>query len=183
MTRRAGITVVATAIIAASAAIHEETAHAFATILKAPASLCQNINGVAYTPANPQIQSTESDVGRFYYSGGSLKVYCPIIDMPTVLDMTDVNVADRVSILYWKNNGNMPATAQLCSEDNLGWSIGGSCDNAVTSQVGEGVSTIELTMTTGTNWQVNSWSLHYIYVYIPGFGDIEEFSGYTIWHS
>jgi|SRR5215471_3438871 len=192
MTRRAGIIVLAASVTVVSAATHEGTVHAFATIIKAPASFCHPINGGAWTPQNPQIMTTEAYVGRLAGIGKSLKVYCPVADLPTVLDLTDLQVADRVSILYYKSNSTVIATAQLCSEDNLGWSIGGSCDNAAASQVGSGTSTVELSMTAGTNWQVNAWSLHYIYVYVPGFAggdwqtislDVALFSGYTIWHS
>jgi hypothetical protein len=192
MTRTAGIVIMAASIAAASTATQEGVAQAFFTVVRAPATLCQTINGSATTPGNAQIQTTEANVGRFVLTGGSLKMYCPTIDLPTVLDLTSTDVADRVSILYSKTNNSVVATAQLCSEDNLPWSIGGSCDNAATSQVSAGISTIELTMSAQTNWQVNPSSLHYIYVYIPGFKgafgsgmvwDQEFFSGYTIWHS
>jgi hypothetical protein len=159
--------------------------------LRAAASMCQELpqsNGVAAAvPVAGNAIGTDQFVGRFQSAQNfRMQLYCPLIDLPTAVDLTNVSIADRVSVILSTQSSTTAAAAQLCSDDNSGFSIGGSCDAAVLAPIGTGVHAIDITMSSTTNWQINGNALHYIYVFVPagpaGFGN-ELFSGYTIWHT
>lgn len=177
---------------------------AVSTVARAAASTC-HFGGVVFvdtesTPSSdgtPNITSGDATAGAGRFRSASpnggidLGVWgvCPVVDMPGVADITNTSVADRVSVLISQPasaTGGNEGRAQLCSEDNSGSTMGGSCGPFQSAASGSGVRAIDIVMGASTNWQLNASSLHYIYVWVPGGtsgSNHSWFSGYTIWHS
>jgi hypothetical protein len=197
MTRNRAVTFVAGALLTAVVAAPRDAA-AFWTVMRAAGSTCEAESGkpvdgwasltdfnISTTQAGRLQSLSNTDINQ------SLYVYCPVVDIPVVLDITDLSKADRVTVLI--NQGANAAVAgregraQLCSEDNSGSTMGGSCDGPQLAASGAGVRAVNIVMSSGTNWQLHADSLHYIAVFVPP-GTVSSpgyayFSGYTIWHS
>jgi hypothetical protein len=164
------------------------------TQIKAPASACLTMpNGSVnpFVPASSSITGAEasSGAGRFRLGGGAgaggqnIKVYCPVTELPGLVDITNTDNSNRVSIQYNTLNGTDNAIAQLCSDDN-GWTFGGSCSPTVFRN-GAGAQSLDVDMALTTNWHDNPSSYHYIWMYVPGTisPGSAYFTGYVIWHT